>query len=215
MLTDIRSTTPKAVARYLVFVSSLGALALLGTVAGRALSPSEPPSAPALGDLRSPPTFEVIPALRFKSFSDLADYADTVAVVRVDEVDAVKDTEVNEDITGNEAAFGHANVNAAVTEQIKGDSTSAAKFAFDAFFNPDGQGLAVSASVPPLQAGRTYLVFIHQGRLIYPGGIYALADGKVWYIGWWTGASDRSYPGPLSGLTIPEAAKVIQEASQR
>jgi hypothetical protein len=54
------------------------------------------------------------------------------------------------------------------------------------------------------------LVFVERGWVAYPLGIYAVDQGKAWFIGFWTSASARQYPGELSGKTLAEAVRAIQ-----
>ena len=62
--------------------------------------------------------------------------------------------------------------------------------------------------------GRTYFVFLRGGSVVYPGGIYAEADGRVWYIGDWDGPDSRTYAPGLSGLSAMSALAIVKEAHQ-
>lgn len=192
-------------------IAAILLLATAGILVGRSVGAQQSNQPPSLGDLRSAPNINVLSALRWSSFEEFLAAADTVSVVRVDNVVPVKETSIREDVTGHDVGLGRADVTASVLDTFKGETSSAESFAFDAFFLPNSEELAIPTIAPPLESGKMYLVFLKDGRLLYPGGTYQLAGGKLWYIGRWTGADDRSYPGPISGLSVADAKTAITQ----
>lgn len=197
--------------RLLSSTAAVALASLTGVILGRAVLAHPEPTPPRLGDLRSAPNIMVAPALRFDSLADIIREADAIGLVHVEDVENVKETTSSPDLVNAEIATGRGDVAATVLDRVKGSEDALSGFAFDAFFEPGSNRLAVPHIVPPLVQGSTYLVFLKDGRLLYPGGSYRLHDGRLWYIGHWTGADSTTYPAGISGLTPDEAATLIRD----
>jgi hypothetical protein len=105
---------------------------------------------------------------------------------------------------------GEALVTAEVVRPVKGQASGQVTFTHKAFFKPGSDELDSPPAAPALEVGKEYLVFVERGWVAYPLGIYAVDQGKAWFIGFWTSASARQYPGELSGKTLAEAVRAIQ-----
>lgn len=141
-------------------------------VIGRAFGAAAPDPTPAIGELRPAPNMQVAPAARWVDLADMVKDADAVGLIEVTNSVPVKDSQRTDSLTGLAIASGHADVEARVLSTFKGDASQLNRFAFDAFFQPGSDELAIPGVIPPLESGATYVVFIKDGRLMYPGGTY-------------------------------------------
>lgn len=174
----------------------------------RAESPSQPP---AISELREQPDVRVLPARTFKGLDELADASDFAGAIEVTNVTAVKDAKLPSP-SGLEVWFGYVEIEAKVLSTAKGAAERGTTITFreDAWFKPGTEELASPEVLPVLQAGKTYLVFLSNGRLVYPGGVYAQHGGKVWFIGQWESSGSRTYPAGLSGMATSSAIELIK-----
>ena len=170
---------------------------------------------PKLGDLREAPQSYVLPAQRWDSFEEFAKAADFVGIVRVEDSEVTKTGGITSSITGLEMGSGYAEVTATVQRVIKGSEQQGQSFRHDVFFLPGPPGsleLDSPSFMPPLEVNGEYLVFVKNGSVMWPGGIYAVENGRVWFIGFWTEDDERQYPGPLSGGRSSDVSGVIADA---
>jgi hypothetical protein len=100
----------------------------------------------------------------------------------------------------------------ATLKKLKGERSTLESFAFTAAFEPNTNEFAISNIDPPLEVGTEYLVFLDDGKVVFPGGNYRVANGRVWNIGHWLSADARVYPDDLSGLSVAEATREIRAA---
>lgn len=179
-------------------------------VSVRAEGSSQPPP---VGDLRSAPDLRVLPGRTFNGLDELASYADFIGVVEVASVQGVKTGDLPS-LTGNGPSIGYADVSAKVISVAAGNRKAGEQIAFneDLWFKPGTTEFASPEVLPVVEPGRRYLVFIREGEVVYPGGLYAEQGGKVWFIGQWSSADSRSYPAGLSGMTVDAAIKLIMES---
>jgi hypothetical protein len=195
-------------------MAGLACAVLVGVFTGRTVLAQQPELAPTLGELRPAPNAIVEPLRHWSSLSDTVVSADAIGLVRVESVAAIKEQARVDDITKLEVANGRADVKATVLATFRGSNVDLAQFAFDAFFVPGTNELAAPAVQPPLDIGGEYLVFLKGGRIVYPGGTYKVAKGRVWYVGQWSDAGSREYPPGLSGLTPNEVGAAIRQLLQ-
>lgn len=171
-------------------------------------------SVPWLGELRSAADVRVLPARTFEDLGSIARYSDEAVLVRIDSLTANKETELLTQ-SGLQVSIGSAEYSAKVLATTGSSREgSALRFAQDAWFRPGTDELASPSVLPTLEPGREYLVFLKDGRVVYPGGVYAHAKGRLWYIGHWSDSDSRTYPGPISGLTSESAISLIKESKK-
>jgi hypothetical protein len=205
---------PRHLANRIAYLGLVLLVAGTGVLVGRSLAIGSTDVPPMIGELRPAPNVYVLPARSYVPPTELAKVVDAVGVIRVEEVVPVKDSGRTSDVTGVAMAWGRGLVQASVVRSISGDEESLRSFAFDAVFLPGTTQFGVSTVQPPLEVGVDYLVFIDHGRLVFPGGTYRVAQGKVWNIGHWEDSQSRRYPRDLSGLSVDAAAKALEGAAQ-
>lgn len=168
-------------------------------------------SAPAISDLRPAPDVRITPGRHFSSLEEIARYADFVGVVRVESV-TPRSTGTLPSLTGLDVSYGRAAVAGEVLSSAGGYAQGQhIEFSEDVWYKPGTNALASPEILPVVQPGRAYLLFLRDGQVLYPGGIYGLEGGKVWFIGQWQSSGSRSYPPGLSGMSVEAAIALVKE----
>lgn len=171
-------------------------------------------SQPRLGDLRPAPNLIVLPAQTHSSLGSLLQDASFIAVVKVTGVDSRVTHTFLSEMTGLATSEGRLAVQAEVRHPIVGETGGSATFSQDIFYVPgrpeEVPTIGVTDFAAPLEVGREYLVVVKHGKLITPGGLYAVADGVVRNVGFWDSADTRQYPDTLSGRSVEDASAAIR-----
>lgn len=194
-----------------IFWPMLTGLLVLSAGAGlvwRSLSSAAEESPPTLSQLRPAADIAIEPAMRWNHAAAAVAAADAIGVVRVTKVTLVLDARLPGIDEALPVFTGHGEVEARVLRVAKGERGALDRFSFDAFLR--GGEILVPDLMPPLVDGSEYLVFVRGGRVVYPGGLYAIRDDRAWYIGAWsTRAASEPPRGAWSGREIDDIVNEI------